>query len=109
MNEPDALTMLAALSQETRLRIVRYLVARDEAGATAGEIAEEMAAIASKVSFHLSNLERAGLVSSERRSRNIVYRARTENLGALVSFILNDCCGNHPDIRACCGLGPASC
>ena len=96
--------MLGALSQETRLHIIRYLIGRGDEGAAAGEIAKAMKAISSKVSFHLSALERAGLISSERQSRKIIYRARLDNLGGLVSFLLNDCCGNHPDIRACCEL-----
>ncbi|MEM9063548.1 MAG: metalloregulator ArsR/SmtB family transcription factor [Pseudomonadota bacterium] len=106
MNEPDAIAMLGALSQETRLHIVRYLVGCGEEGASAGDIAEAMGVISSRASFHLANLERAGLISSERQSRRIIYRARTDNLGELVSFILNDCCGNHPDILACCPPSP---
>jgi ArsR family transcriptional regulator len=102
MNEQDALKMLGALSQEMRLHIIRFLIARGDDGAAAGEIAEAMGAISSKASFHLSALERAGLISSERQSRKIIYRAKYDNLGGLVSFMLNDCCGNHPDIRACC-------
>ncbi len=108
MKETDALAMLGALSQETRLHIVRYLIGRGNEGAAAGEIAEAMNAISSKASFHLAALERAGLIESERRSRKIIYRARLDSLGNLVSFMLNDCCGNHPDIRACCGL-PVEC
>ena len=104
MNDKDAIAMLGALSQEMRLRIIRYLVGRGDEGAAAGEIAEAMGAISSKASFHLSTLEQAGLISSERQSRKIIYRARLDNLGSLISFMLNDCCGSDPDIRACCGL-----
>ncbi|MEM7177299.1 MAG: metalloregulator ArsR/SmtB family transcription factor [Pseudomonadota bacterium] len=104
MNETQALAMLTALSQQMRLGIIRYLISRGEAGAPAGEIAREMGAIASRASFHLAALERAGLISAERRARQIIYRARNEELGALISFILNDCCKGHPDIRKCCGL-----
>lgn len=95
--------MLGALSQGTRLNIIRHLVGKEREGASAGEIAEAVGAISSKASFHLSALERAGLISSERRSRHIIYRARIDSLGALVSFLMNDCCDGHPDIRACCG------
>lgn len=94
--------MLGALAQETRLHIVRYLIERGEDGAAAGEIAHAVNAISSKASFHLSALERAELIYAERRSRSIIYRARIDHLGALVSFMLNDCCKGHPDIMACC-------
>lgn len=101
--------ILAALSQETRLRVVRYLVHCGADGASAGQIGTEVEATSSRISFHLSALERAGVVSSERRSRSIIYRADIGNLGGLISFLLNDCCDNHPEIRACCGLecGPS--
>lgn len=102
MNESQAINALSALSQETRLRIVRYLISCGDGGAAAGEVAKKVGAIPSKASFHLSALENAGVVNSERQSRKIIYRADFGNLGALISFLLNDCCNNHPNIRACC-------
>ena len=102
MEEKHALDMLGALSQETRLRVVRYLVGCGEEGASAGDVGKQVEATSSRISFHLSALERAGVISSERRSRHIIYRANFNSLGGLISFLLNDCCGSHPDIRACC-------
>ncbi|MGI9418669.1 MAG: ArsR/SmtB family transcription factor [Geminicoccaceae bacterium] len=101
--------MLSALSQETRLHVVRYLVQQGSKGASAGEISEFVGAISSRASFHLAALERAGVLSSERQSRKIIYRANIENLGGLVSFLLNDCCDGHPDILACCKTEPRRC
>lgn len=108
MKEHQALDMLHALSQETRLRIVRYLVRQGEEGATAGDIGTHVKAAASRASFHLSALEHAGAVTSERRSRNIIYRADVARLGNMMSFLLDNCCDNHPDIRKCC-LGAEAC
>ena len=102
MKEKQILDMLAALSQKTRLHIVRYLVRCGDKGAAAGEVGKHVDASSSRASFHLSALEKAGVIVSERQSRNIIYRADVKNLGGLVSFILNDCCGSHPDIMACC-------
>jgi DNA-binding transcriptional ArsR family regulator len=102
MEEKQALDMLGALSQETRLRVVRYLVQCGADGAAAGEVGKQVDATSSRASFHLSALEQAGVISSERQSRKIIYRADIRNLGSLISFLLNDCCNNHPDIRACC-------
>ena len=109
MKDAQALAMLSALSQETRLHIVRYLVQRGIEGSPAGEIGEFVGAISSRTSFHLAALERAGVVSSERQSRKIIYRANIENLGGLVSFLLNDCCDGHPDILACCKIKSERC
>ncbi len=99
-----ALNMLAALSQETRLRIVRYLVQCGPERASAGDISTHVDAAAPRASFHLSNLERADVITSERQSRKIIYRANFENLGGLISFMMKDCCNGHPDILSCCGL-----
>jgi ArsR family transcriptional regulator, arsenate/arsenite/antimonite-responsive transcriptional repressor len=104
MEEKKVLYALGALSQETRLHIIRFLVSKGKDGAAAGEIAEAMDVISSKASFHLATLERAGLVTSERQSRKIIYRASLDELGQMISFVLNDCCGGHPDIQACCQL-----
>lgn len=104
MNEKLALDMLGALSQETRLRIVRYLVQCGPEGASAGEIGQHVGAAASRASFHLSNLEQAEVITSERQSRKIIYRANYSNLGGLMGFMLKDCCNGHPDILACCGF-----
>ncbi|MEM7250105.1 MAG: metalloregulator ArsR/SmtB family transcription factor [Pseudomonadota bacterium] len=104
MEEKDAIDVLSALSQETRLRIVRFLVSRGDEGASAGDVGKEVDASSSRASFHLSALENAGVITSERQSRHIIYRASFTRLGGLISFMLNDCCGNHPDIRACCNL-----
>ena len=102
MKEQQVLQMLAALGHKTRLHIVRFLIKRGAEGAAAGEIAKAAGAAASRASVHLSALEQAGVVSSERQSRRIIYRADIDNLGGLVSFLLNDCCDGHPDILACC-------
>ena len=102
MEEIQAIEALRALSQQTRLRIVRHLVGRGDEGASAGEIATVVDATSSRASFHLSALERAGVITSERRSRSVIYRARFDLLGHVISYLLNDCCGSHPHIRACC-------
>lgn len=109
MDEKNAIAMFGALSQDTRLHIVRYLVEAGKDGAAAGEIGERVGASSSRASFHLSALESAGLITSERQSRSIIYRADLAKLGGLVSFLLNDCCGSHPDILACCAPNPNAC
>jgi DNA-binding transcriptional ArsR family regulator len=110
MDERQALDAFAALSQETRLRIVRLLVIAGPAGLPAGAIGEEMGATSSRMSFHLSHLEQAGLVQSRREGRSIVYTAAYPALSGLIQFLMRDCCQGRPEvctpalaaIAACC-------
>ena len=75
MNELQATQSFAALSQETRLRIIRTLVQAGDEGVAAGVLAEQVGVTASNVSFHLKELLRAGLVSMRREARSIIYAA----------------------------------
>ena len=107
MDERQALACFGALSQETRLRIIRALVIAGPDGMAAGAIAEQVGVSATNVSFHLKELERAGLVSQERASRSIIYTVSFDALGALVRFLMEDCCGGRPEI--CTPVGASAC
>ncbi|NVP54526.1 ArsR/SmtB family transcription factor [Mycoplana rhizolycopersici] len=99
MDDHQALASFAALSQETRLAIVRTLVVAGPEGLAAGAIAERMGVSPSNVSFHLKELERSGLICQRRESRSIVYSASYDTLADLVTFLMEDCCAGHPGIR----------
>jgi DNA-binding transcriptional ArsR family regulator len=98
MEERQALIAFGALSQETRLRILRALVVAGPEGIAAGTIAERMEVSASNVSFHLKELDRAGLVEARRDARSIIYSARYDALSGLVRFLMEDCCSGRPEI-----------
>ncbi|WP_395675502.1 ArsR/SmtB family transcription factor [Inquilinus sp.] len=98
MDERQALDAFAALSQETRLRIVRLLVTAGPDGLPAGAIGDAMGATSSRMSFHLSHLEQAGLVTSRRDGRSIIYSATYPALSGLVEFLMRDCCQGHPEV-----------
>ena len=100
LNEVQALSCFAALSQETRLSIVRVLVIAGPDGLAAGAIAERMGVSPSNVSFHLKELARSGLITQRREQRSIVYSAGYQALAELVQFLMQDCCSGHPDICA---------
>ena len=100
MEERQALIAFGALSQETRLRLLRLLVVAGKDGIAAGSLAEQVEASPSNVSFHLKELERAGLVSTRRDSRSIVYNAEFDVLSRLIRFIMEDCCSGRPEICA---------
>ena len=98
MQEQQALAAFDALSQEHRLRIVRLLVEVGPEGMPAGVLGEKLGAGSSKMSFHLSHLEQAGLVASRRDGRQIVYSVAMATLSALIAFLMQDCCGGRAEI-----------
>jgi len=100
MDNIEAIALLAALAQTTRLDAFRLLVAREPEGVAAGELARLMAVPQNTMSAHLSILAHAGLVSGERRSRSIIYRANLARLRELSLFLVKDCCGGRPEVCA---------
>ena len=105
MDEFEATRALSALAQPTRLAVFRLLVREGPAGLPAGEVAARLGVQPATLSFHLAQLERAGLLAARRQSRQILYAADFAAMGALVGFLLDDCCHGHPEV--CAGLGAA--
>lgn len=102
MDRSPALAALSALAHETRLDIVRLLVPKGSRGLPAGEIARAVQVSASGLSFHLRLLDQAGLVAARREGRQVIYAIDGARMGALFHYLLNDCCADDPEIRACC-------
>ena len=100
MDEAQALDAFGALSQPTRLKIVRLLVRAGPQGMAAGAVGAALGASSSKLSFHLSHLERAGLIQSRREARSIIYSAAYPALSGLVAFLMRDCCQGRPEVCA---------
>jgi arsenate reductase len=100
MDEAQALNAFSALSQETRLRIVRLLVIAGPEGMAAGAIGKELRVASSRLSFHLSHLEHAGLIQSQREGRSIRYTASYAALSSLIAFLMRDCCQGRPEVCA---------
>jgi ArsR family transcriptional regulator len=100
MKSDGAILALAALAQPTRLDVFRLLVKCEPDGLAAGEVAKALVVPQNTMSSHLSILSRAGLISAQRFSRSIVYRADLTRLQALVLFMLRDCCDGRPEICA---------
>lgn len=103
MNEQEAAALFGALSNDDRLRVIRALVRAGPDGLAAGEIAEAIGASPSRASFHLSTLSEAGFVHAERQARSLRYRVDFDRIGALMRFLLEECCAGHPVLRSCCG------
>jgi len=87
MQSNSAVKVFAALGQETRLEALQLLAGAGEAGLAAGEIARRLNIAQATLSDHLAVLSRAGVVTSERRSRSIIYRANSPILKDLQEFL----------------------
>jgi DNA-binding transcriptional ArsR family regulator len=96
MKTKAAVSALAALAQDTRLAIYRLLVERGPVGLPAGRIAESLSLPDSSLSFHLAQLNRAGLIAQKRVSRQLIYSADFVAMNALVGYLTENCCGGNP-------------
>lgn len=92
MDENRATHGLAALGNQTRLRLYRLLVRAGEDGLNVGDLQRLLDVPASTLAHHLATLARAGLVSQERRGREVVSRADYAAMNALVGFLTDQCC-----------------
>ena len=98
MQERQALMAFAALAQETRLRLLRQLVTAGPEGVASGTLADEAGVTTSNVSFHLKEMEHAGLVASRREGKSIIYSAAYPVLSELIAFLMKDCCQGRPEV-----------
>lgn len=92
LGESAAVKALAALAQAQRLRAFRALVVAGPDGLTPGAMAEQLGVAPSALSFHLKELSHSGLVSSEARGRNLIYRANFGQMNALLGYLTEHCC-----------------
>ena len=100
MDDTEAIAAFAALAQPTRLAAFRHLVVAEPEGIAAGELARLCGVPQNTMSAHLAVLARAGLVSGERQSRSIIYRADFSRVRTLTAHLLTDCCGGRAEVCA---------
>lgn len=98
MNEERAVASLSALAHGNRLRIFRLLVKRGPSGLPAGEIADRVGMSATNASFHLKELDRAGLLRSTRQGRFVRYAIDVDGMRKLLIYLTEDCCQGRPEL-----------
>jgi DNA-binding transcriptional ArsR family regulator len=104
MDAEAVVRSLAALAQPVRLQVFRALVVSGRAGLTPGTMAEALDIPTNTLSFHLKELTHAGLVTQERSSRHIIYRAAYDRMNELLGYLTENCCAG-----ASCAVDVASC
>jgi ArsR family transcriptional regulator, arsenate/arsenite/antimonite-responsive transcriptional repressor len=92
MEESEVIRALAALAQANRLQVFRALVVAGHRGLSPGALGQSLEVPAATLSFHLSALMNAGLISQERSGRNLIYRAAFERMNGVLAYLTTNCC-----------------
>ena len=97
MEKRSVIAALGALAQETRLDIFRLLVQAGAGGMAAGQIGEQLGLPSATLSFHLTQLRQAELVTFRREGRSLIYAAEYQAMDGLIGFLTENCCGRGRD------------
>jgi len=100
MEDITAVKRLSALAQDSRLAVFRLLIKAGPGGISAGEIARMLEITPNTLSAQLNVLANAGLVTSRRDGRSIIYAAGYDSMSELLVYLMEDCCQGHPDVCA---------
>lgn len=92
MQATEVVKALGALAHPVRLEIFRALVVSGPAGLTPSVMQDGLGIPATTLSFHLKELAQAGLVSAERASRHLVYRAAYDRMNGVLQYLTDNCC-----------------
>ena len=103
METNAAVEPLSALAHEGRLALFRVLIKAGPGGLAAGRLGEAVGMAPSTLSNNLAVLTRAGLATSVRDGRSIIYAADYGRMSDLLAFLMEDCCEGSPEI--CAPLG----
>lgn len=98
METQSAVGALSALAHPGRLEVFRLLVQAGEEGMAAGDIARAAGSLSNTLSTNLGILAAAGLVTSKRDGRSIIYAAAYTQMRELLAFLMEDCCGGKAEI-----------
>ncbi len=100
MQNETAISALSALAHADRLAAFRLVLRAGKQGLPSGQIAESLGIQPTRMSFHLSTLERSGILHSERDGRHILYAVNFPVMRELLGFLTDECCAGHPEICA---------
>ncbi|WP_310619746.1 ArsR/SmtB family transcription factor [Flexibacterium corallicola] len=102
MDFNNATQAFAALSQETRLKVYKILMEYGSTGLAAGAISDQLGIPHNTLSFHLSHLSQAGLVSSRKEGRKVIYAANGQTVESLILFLRENCCSASQEANEQC-------
>lgn len=92
MDMDEVVKAFSALAQDTRLKIMNLLAGAGHNGLPAGDISLALGVPQNTLSFHLAQMEHAGLINRRRAGRFIIYSANTGGMKSLLRYIVDNCC-----------------
>ncbi len=92
MKLKHAINAFAALSQETRLKVFKILIEYGQSGTAAGTISDRLSIPHNTLSFHLSHLTQAGLITARKQGRSMIYAANCDAIEDLIDYLRENCC-----------------
>ena len=103
MELQQAITAFTALSQETRLGVLKTLVEYGCQGTAAGVLSNRLNVPHNTLSFHLSQLVDARLISVRKDGRSMIYAANVSEIEKLIGYLQENCCilEDRPDSDCC--------
>ena len=105
MKSLEVVDSLAALAQESRLALFRLLVKRGPEGYTPSQLTEKLSVPGPTLSFHLKELQRAGLIEARRDGRFLFYSPNFSRMNELIGFLTDNCCSlADKDCGPACGV-----
>lgn len=107
MKSIDVVESLAALAQESRLALFRLLVKCGPEGYTPTQLGEKLDVPGPTLSFHLKELQRAGLIEARREGRFLFYSPNFPRMNELLGFLTENCCSLADTTCAPGACGPA--
>jgi DNA-binding transcriptional ArsR family regulator len=102
MDIDRAVIAFSALSQETRLQVFKLLIEYGTEGSPAGALSEQLGIPHNTLSFHLAHLSHAGLVTSQREGRSVIYAANCDAIEGLIGYLKENCCIRQEKLPDCC-------
>tara|TARA_R110000868_G_scaffold262401_1_gene520962 strand:+ start:137177 stop:137488 length:312 start_codon:yes stop_codon:yes gene_type:complete len=102
MDIKNATEAFTALSQETRLKVFKILVEYGHTGTAAGTISKTLNMPHNSLSFHLTHLSQAGLITSQKKGRSIIYTANIQSIENLIHYLKENCCSKQNNAEGKC-------
>ena len=84
--------VLQSIGNVTRIKIFKLLVEYNKVGLCSTGIAKELNIPQNTISFHLSNMKNADLLTSTKEGKNVIYTINKSTFDGLQNFLFKNCC-----------------